>query len=358
MLLYEDQREHRLAFLAALKAKARSPPNSLSSQPHKLDTGQYSVSMINFGCSYTHWINCTTPLNQVATMRPIKFNQIGELLAMKTLLLLDVGQLNSNLLDEVSPRGLEVLTSKEGKRLPGELWNAVSDILDESVLEDGFCFVQVLASEHNTQDNSRTLQLQKVDILNGLSKDGDKFLAGSLTDVIGATNLHEFIQHPRRFSLKYSERDLSQPDQLPKLHVYPPTPENTFHLTIRMASSPSVNGMVTPYRSAPSTSPPPPCLFQDVEACDMIAWLEDGWCEECCAARTICLGCYDVGSRWDMSMSCGSDLMCPLCMGLTFAFRHFVFLQWVDDGGDVTQEDEDTWNQDFEERKAELEYYD
>ncbi len=275
---------------------------------------------------------------------------------MKTLLLLDVGQLNTNLLHEVFPRGLEVLTSKEGKRLPGELWNAISDIHEESIAEDGFCFVQVLASEDNIQDNSRTLRLQKVDILNGLSKDGDKFLAGSLADVIYATNLHEFIRHPRRFSLKYSERDLSRPDQLPKLHVYPLTPENTFHLTIRMASSPSANDMVTRCRSVPSTSPPPPCLFQDVEACDMIARLEDGWCEECCTARTICPGCDERESRWDFFMDCGSDIVCPLCMGLTFAFRHFVFLKWVYEGGAVTQEDEDAWERDFGEREAELGY--
>ncbi|KAF4967942.1 hypothetical protein FSARC_4595 [Fusarium sarcochroum] len=244
-------------------------------------------------------------------MKPVEEADINAIVEQGSILILDMTQLAINFIHEIICHSPNHISTKNGKSLPSEIWLQILSWMECD--DEGRLYPPVYPFP--IQD-SKTGPILVCKALESWSTCGDI----KMGDYFNA--YQDYLRYPHKVQDNHD-----RPFQLPECQ----------------------DGAISiPINSLRSDKK---FLFHNVDVADMIAWGEDGACSLCGSGREFCAGCRGVGDILEefvylpSSADCSVRVLCPLCIGRTFA-EASLEVQAFDDG----------WAQDEEIAQWEEEY--
>ncbi len=214
-------------------------------------------------------------------MKPFYSHDVEDFLSDGPLLLLDTSMVAIHWMHVLIAGASTNIQSRGGIALPTELWLQIFDFTVDDTTRS-FCFVQasLVSSEPSRNPTSQVIRCMRTEF------DTGHFIANAET----IAQVEGYMRTPRCYDgIDLRFQQLSGP-------------ENTFYVKVDSCQDRFV------------------CLYFDIGVPDIISRLEGGHCWLCDNNRYICPGCD--GSAFGVSMECGWELACPLCMGLDIAEYH------------------------------------
>lgn len=280
-------------------------------------------------------------------MRPVKEKHLEVLLECHSILLFDRTAWVTTYIESIIRRNPTHIATKTGnKTLPTDLWLDILDVVDIHKNEHEYCLVypvEMSSVQANCKEPEPALVCNIVEnwahfgqIKNGVELECyETWLDAPLTKYEGEDNNNE-------------EDDYDEEDY----ETYK-VPKNPFMISTTVLPGKSVTIPISDLNFES------PFLYRKLGAPDVISWIHYGDCELCGNNdRHFCAGCggcrvlnkFDYGDR--DGGDCSLRMLCPLCIGVEYAQRSFVYDPY-DDSDEETSRSYIKW---FSDRKKELGY--
>ncbi|KAI2606706.1 hypothetical protein GGR54DRAFT_620403 [Hypoxylon sp. NC1633] len=234
-------------------------------------------------------------------MRPVDITDFPRgRVTQDTLLLLNTSRLGLRYAKQLLTRDHNpdiTIRSKGGKTLPNEIWTKILKFTRERTkgIDDQFCLVK--AEIVTTSPTTTLLRCFRHEF----NHSGYQLLTGCIESSLCVSEFEDYLAAATPAVAETLEVEVPELRRLSG-------PDNTFDVVLDTTSTGR-------------------CLYTDLEVPDLIARLEDGDCWVCSGNKFICPGCTGgIAQEFQVFMSCGVDLACPLCIGVEFSQNHKNFL--------------------------------
>ncbi|KAI4860283.1 hypothetical protein F4820DRAFT_437303 [Hypoxylon rubiginosum] len=244
-------------------------------------------------------------------------------------------------------RNCASIRSKGGIVLPSELWAMVLNFARDA-LKEKFFLVKVdgVASASASND---TVHLRCVRYR--FDCPADEVIAGTLGDDNSVYDFETFLRRGTLPPAGRLETDMIETDMIETDMIETEMPQTEMPELCRLAGPGNTFDVVLD-----NTSSTDPYLYAFRDVPDFIAMVDGGYCWVCNGEKFICPGCTGGKTQeFQVFMSCGVDLACPLCIGVQISQSHKAFLEGYLDETPPEDEAEDMRKL-LEERLEELGY--
>ncbi|CAG7559908.1 unnamed protein product [Fusarium equiseti] len=280
-------------------------------------------------------------------MLPVKEKHLEDLLDCHSILLLDLTYWSTSHIRSIVQRDpTHIATKKGNKTLPMELWLDILDEADEDEDEHEYCLVypiQMSSVQINGEEPEPALVCNIVE---------QRAHFGRIKNGVELECYETWLDRP--LTEYEEEEDDNEEDDYDEddFETYK-VPKNPFTISTTVLPGKSVTIPISDLNFES------PFLYRKLGVPDVISWIHHGDCKLCGSRdRHFCAGCggcrvlnkFDYGDRH--GGDCALRMLCPLCIGVEYAQRSFVYDPY-DDTDEAKSRSYIKW---FSDRKRELGY--